>query len=52
VKFAVFRYVAPCNLLDTERCSRVADCLHYQGDDEGSSETSASVYQTILLNIP
>jgi hypothetical protein len=33
MKMAVFWYVAPCSLVDTDRCFRGAYCLHHQGDD-------------------
>jgi hypothetical protein len=37
---------APCNLVDTDRRFREADCLHHQdAETMSSSETSVSIYR-------
>jgi hypothetical protein len=58
---AVFWDVAPCSLVDIDRCFRGAYCLHYQGvsslttlmmEAVSSSETLLNIYQTTWCNIP
>jgi hypothetical protein len=36
---AVFRDVAPCNLVDVDRCFKGAYCVHHQGDEPTSLQT-------------
>jgi hypothetical protein len=46
IKAKMFRDVAPCSLVNSDRRFRGAYCLHQ------ASETSFSIYQTIQRNIP
>jgi hypothetical protein len=47
MKMAVFWVVAPCSLVDINRCFRGACCFHHQSD-----KTSINIYQTTRRNKP
>jgi hypothetical protein len=51
----IFWDMAPCSLVELDQRFRGAYCLHYQGDDGGStrpSETSVYFYETTLRHVP
>jgi hypothetical protein len=56
MKMSIFRDVALCSMVETDRRFRGAYCLHHQGalvmEALSTSETSVDFYHTARRNIP